>query len=61
MITEKRRLRSQKELESFTAYCKAHPDERFWQAVRNWSGWPFIYANNNDRNYDTFYFMGRDQ
>lgn len=32
-------------LESFIAYCKAHPDERFWQALRNWSGVPFLYAH----------------
>lgn len=29
--------RNQKQLESFTTYCKTHPEERFWQALRNWS------------------------
>lgn len=38
-------MKSQKTLESFTAYCKAHPDERFWQALRNWSKWNFIYGS----------------
>lgn len=28
--------KNQKLLESFTAYCKANPEERFWQALRNW-------------------------
>ena len=31
-------------LESFTEYCKAHPEERFWQALRNWCGWPFVFV-----------------
>jgi len=22
---------------SFNNYCEAHPEERFWQALRNWS------------------------
>jgi hypothetical protein len=26
-------------LDSFIAYCAEHPNERFWQALRNWSGW----------------------
>jgi hypothetical protein len=29
----------------FNAYCEAHPQERFWQALRNWSGFPFIYVS----------------
>lgn len=29
-------------LENFTYYCKAHPEERFWQALRNWSDYDFI-------------------
>lgn len=24
-------------LASFVRYCKKHPKERFWQALRNWS------------------------
>src|SRR4051794_5248801 len=27
-------------LNDFVAYCKQHPGERFWQALRNWSGQP---------------------
>ena len=23
-------------LEKFTAYCQAHPEQRFFQALRNW-------------------------
>ena len=29
-------------LKSFTKYCKAHPEERFYQALVNWS-----YEKNN--------------
>ena len=25
------------QLASFVKYCKEHPEERFWQAIRNWS------------------------
>jgi hypothetical protein len=25
-------------LASFTAYCAENPSQRFWQALRNWSG-----------------------
>jgi len=48
-------------LKSFADYCKAHPKQRFWQALRNWSGWEFIYAGktNSDGDIDidnTFYW-----
>lgn len=26
------------DVKSFLAYCVEHPEERFWQALRNWSG-----------------------
>jgi hypothetical protein len=31
-------------LASFVRYCQEHPDERFWQALRNWSGYTLIEA-----------------
>lgn len=31
-------MKSQKLLESFTVYCVEHPELRFWQALRAWSG-----------------------
>jgi hypothetical protein len=37
--------RNSKLAESFYAYCKAHPYDRFWQALLNWSGLPFIFAS----------------
>ena len=30
--------KAKKLLESFTAYCKKYPEQRFWQALCNWSG-----------------------
>lgn len=26
----------------FSEYCREHPEERFWQALRNWSKSAFI-------------------
>ncbi|HXQ38133.1 MAG TPA: hypothetical protein VN843_29280 [Anaerolineales bacterium] len=34
-------------LEDFVAYCKAHPQLRFWQALLNWSGLPFIITSSH--------------
>ena len=31
-------------LESLTKYCLEHPDERFWQALQNWSEYAFIFG-----------------
>lgn len=48
---------------SFTEFCKAHPDYRFWQALRNWSGARFIFARTygdcvGGNLIDTFYLEG---
>ena len=48
------------QLVSFTEYCRQHPDERFWQALRNWSGYVRIYGIEPDKDpgeaeQDTFY------
>jgi hypothetical protein len=46
-----------KELNSFIAYCKAHPEQRFWQALRNWAGVAYIFAGKDTDNLeDTFYW-----
>lgn len=31
---------------NFVTYCANHPEERFWQALRNWSGHNFILASS---------------
>jgi len=39
-------MESRELLDSLVEYCQNHPEERFWQALRNWSKWSFIYASN---------------
>ena len=38
--------KNQELLKEFIKYSEAHPEERFWQALRNWSGSRFIFAGN---------------
>lgn len=54
--------KNQKLLESFSAYCKQNPEQRFWQALRNWCGSPFVGVSNiSDDDYvDTFYSNKQD-
>lgn len=62
-------MKSKKTLDSFVAYCEEHPQERFWQALRNWSGFPFIYIAWGSLEWedigggvqDTFYWEGKDK
>jgi hypothetical protein len=60
--------RNAETLADFVAYCKEHPSDRFWQALRNWSGHDFIYACDGaeiaERRdgvgaRDTFYWEGK--
>ncbi|MEE8151308.1 MAG: hypothetical protein V3T43_06290 [Nitrosomonadaceae bacterium] len=56
-------MKSLKKLDEFTQYCIAHPDLRFWQALRSWHGADFILeskkppheATEQDLN-DTYYY-----
>lgn len=34
--------RNSEVLRDFVSYCETHPTQRFWQALRNWSGCPFV-------------------
>jgi len=62
-------MKSRKLLSSFIKYCLDNPDQRFWQALRNWSGYNFIYGSNAEKNMaevcsrnfleDTFYKEGK--
>lgn len=51
-------------LDDFADYCRDHPTERFWQALRNWSGYGFILATNSPdaKSFanDTFYWQARN-
>jgi hypothetical protein len=40
------RTRNSEVLESFVAYARAHPEQRFWQALLNWSGFRFILVSD---------------
>jgi len=58
--------KNKKLLESFAEYCKAHPEQRFWQALRNWSEFAFILKANNLEDFngikgvtDTYYFENK--
>jgi hypothetical protein len=48
---------------AFLKYVAEHPELRLWQAIRNFSGYGFIFASNDitarDR-IDTFYWEGKD-
>jgi hypothetical protein len=62
--------RNAKRLASFVAFCEAHPDLRFWQALLNWANVNFIYVsscpsmnispNAEIELRDTFYWEGEN-
>jgi len=55
-------VRSAETKEAFIEYLEAHPEERFWQAVRTFSCYSFILAIDIlpvDGQLDTFYLEGR--
>ena len=47
-------------LDSFVKYCKANPNQRFWQALSNWSPFSFVYGSQkqieNKGLVDLYYF-----
>lgn len=54
--------KSFKVLDNFIDYCIDHPDQRFWQALRNWANVPFLVAQEDlpiNGQEDTFYWEGR--
>jgi hypothetical protein len=63
-VTTGSKTRNSRVLASFVAYCEAHPHERFWQALRNWSGYHLILAADEDKVFkmarcmDTFNWEG---
>lgn len=53
-------IKSQPVLMDFITYCHDHPEERFWQALRNWAKVPFILTSEDGLNgQDTFYKEGK--
>ena len=56
--------RNSEVLADFVAYCQANPTMRFWQALRNWSGYHNIIAEtilpDSSRSLkDTFHWEGK--
>lgn len=69
-----RMTRNSELLASFVAYCEKNPEQRFWQALRNWSGFAFVFVTNappvqydgswiwrKEEVRDTFYFEDKDK
>ena len=57
------KTRNEDVLADFVKYCEDNPTQRFWQALRNWSGHRFIWAydDKDDLGSDTFCWEGRDK
>jgi hypothetical protein len=54
--------RNEEPLQSFSAFCQANPDLRFWQALRAWSGYGAVFvADDSDATglKNTFSWEGR--
>jgi hypothetical protein len=49
-------------LEESARYCREHPEQRFWQALRNWSGASYVQvvAIGKKDLRDTFHFEGKN-
>jgi len=64
LLPERPETRNSEVLADFVAYCEAHPQERFWQALRNWSGFKFIFASDTVPQLpflrDTYYWGNRN-
>ena len=52
--------RNTKVLQSFVSYCTKHKEQRFWQALRNWSNFPYVYVFDGVDYLDTFYWENKN-
>ncbi len=52
--------RNELALASLTAYCNLHPEQRFWQSLRNWSGFDQVMGVGGSVRIDTFNLEGLD-
>ncbi len=70
----KRLNKNKKLLDGFVKYCAKHPEQRFWQALRNWAGVLYIFTKDDTYNpnynlnnvflmglVDTFYLEGKPE
>lgn len=46
--------KNSKQSSAFALYCKNHPDERFWQALSNWSGKRIYSSKDGCAVFDTY-------
>jgi len=53
--------KNKKLLADFLEYLVANPDQRFWQALRNWSGAEKINFETKGYQIDTFYWNEKDK
>jgi len=53
--------KNRKERDSFYEYCFNHCDQRFWQALSNWSGFHIRVSYDKINWEDPFYFKGRNK
>jgi hypothetical protein len=60
--------KNQKVLNDFIKYCQENPNQRFWQALKNWCGYNFIFVSNHnplknpliqEELIDTYYIEGK--
>jgi len=61
-MRKKKVTRNSETLASFVKYCKEHPYQRFWQVLRDWSGYPYVLVRPDpleDTTADTYYWDGR--
>lgn len=56
----KSEMRMSPVLSDFISYCTAHPELRFWQALRAWSDADFIFYQKSGLNTDTFYWENKN-
>ena len=43
-------------LHEFSYYCTHHPEERFWQALRNFSKYPFIGYSKDGKTFEDLFY-----
>lgn len=43
-------------LASFVAYCQEHPEERFWQALKNWAEVSYVYTQTEHSPIEDTYY-----
>lgn len=53
--------KNKKERESFYEYCFNHCNQRFWQALSNWSGFHIRVSYDKINWRDAYYFKERDK